>query len=487
MEGMVMSNLSILDQLRSVVKTAEHTGKVEVGKKAIEKSADRLKEATALCERAAMALAKAKQQYGDPDAAKTARLGELQELVAIARENSKYIESGVDINAMVKEATLSIEKEWVEASQEINKRQQAVDDARQAYDEAVESLAVAKNMVSSSHVIEMPCLAGLPDTPHDQISHLIEEARNAEVFMPEWTSKMRHAKIREISGKSRLLQDTMAISESEHRRMKAIFGRLNDYMDEYKPGFVDALNRKYVPQNGWRDYIAQAETDFAVGYAQYESMKLANAELKAKVTEQQARKQKARADAEGYFVLLETLVTKHQDAKRDEGIRDIVKTLLVDAGIEADDDRLNDIVDDVADLFQEGPEFRALRKNLARNGGMTQDELSKRFPNVLAKTKGKTAFLFGGDAREERRAKLQELFGFSKLEWYEGWRDNAKELARVDHNIRKGGIDFLLALTGYVGHQVNNLKTACETGGCRFVTVKRGYGAVAIATAINAD
>jgi hypothetical protein len=45
----------------------------------------------------------------------------------------------------------------------------------------------------------------------------------------------------------------------EQREMRRIFGRLNIISENYRPGFVDALNRTYTTD--WNKYIEDAKRD----------------------------------------------------------------------------------------------------------------------------------------------------------------------------------------------------------------------------------
>jgi len=98
----------------------------------------------------------------------------------------------------------------------------------------------------------------------------------------------------------------------------------------------------------------------------------------------------------------------------------------------------------------------------------------------LPRVRGLRVVLLGGEVREERRAALEEAFGFGSLEWVP--TDRPRLLASLAERAARGTVDFILA-TKFVRHkETDAIARAAETP---LLTLRHGYGVTAVRQAFE--
>jgi hypothetical protein len=302
--------------------------------------------------------------------------------------------------------------------------------------------------------------------------------------MAGWSTKERTAILKILAGQARLIQDGRALSEDELRKMRNVFGALGELSVQYKPGYIAAMNRN--DYQDWKAYIEEARMELAEASLARELREKENNERRRLSAEESARREEAKRRGVAMLSVLRDLVAAERTEENKESIRDTVRVLLNEVGMDADNDDLLDILEGQDELFAEGP-FRNLRKQLARlGGGITPAEFAQQFPRATKAMAKKKAIMIGGSPRDDRRAKLEKLFGLSELEWVSSERNEPRALEALAQRAKSGSIDFVIELASLAGHHVETaLRKACEGSRCRFVRVPRGYGATRIAQVIE--
>ena len=137
----------------------------------------------------------------------------------------------------------------------------------------------------------------------------------------------------------------------------------------------------------------------------------------------------------------------------------------------------------------EGRDFKKLRQAIRKAEQVALDEapvtgLPPGWP-FFVHTQGKRGLLVGGDPRLPQREKLHSTFGFAKLDWL-GTEFKATGLQAARASIVAGGVDIVLALHRWCGHNVDRiLQPACKSKGVLFIPVQRSYGVAGIKDAIE--
>lgn len=174
----------------------------------------------------------------------------------------------------------------------------------------------------------------------------------------------------------------------------------------------------------------------------------------------------------------------------DSEIRELVLRCF-DAGVSGKDVRLIRILEPVLHAL-DGKRFKdiraAVRAAIAEDSDADDATPSARVPAdwpYWHLTRGKRAVMVGGESREPNRQRIQDAFGFSSLTWAET-EYKKRELLALRESVVRGGVDMLIHLTAFVGHDADDiLMPACRESGVPFVPVHTGYGIVGIRTAIE--
>lgn len=189
------------------------------------------------------------------------------------------------------------------------------------------------------------------------------------------------------------------------------------------------------------------------------------------------------------------LNTLQQSIDDDAGEEEVVQRALevLDAGVAADDPRFVRMM--IPHLVKLGKHTRFKRLRKALRDMMTEDETivaeSESDDSVLPSdwalrehVAGRHAAIVGGDAREDARKRIQDAFGFASLEWVT--TDHGRNLQNLASSIKSGGVDFVILLRRFIGHNVDQLVLpAARSSEVPWISVERGYGVQQIKAAIE--
>lgn len=262
------------------------------------------------------------------------------------------------------------------------------------------------------------------------------------------------------------LYQMRAVDDEPQRRLRRLFGELVGLSRQYEPGYIEAFRQDFTAD--WERWIADARS--AATRAAHARERSEGAEMRRARLETRERRQSE--EREKLFALLSS----------DAATPDAIRQLVAGFGREAvnNEDVLEALLPRAA-LFEEGSEFRSLRRNLARL--MRSERPVDGEPAVLAMTRGRRAVIAGGEPREHARAALGRAFEFSTLEWLESGDAPA---ARAEERIRGGSVDLVILLRSFVGHSVaDRLFGAGKESGVPVVLVESGYGVTRVAAALR--
>lgn len=177
------------------------------------------------------------------------------------------------------------------------------------------------------------------------------------------------------------------------------------------------------------------------------------------------------------------------------GEEEIVQRALevLDAGVSPDDPRFVRLMIPHQDKLRKHTRFKRLRKALrdmvtedealAAESAAEEAEIPADWPCWDA-VRGRHAVIVGGDLREEARQRIQDTFGFEGLEWIT--TDHARNVADLVGSIRSGGVNFVILLRRFIGHEVDRrVLPAARAADVPWVSVERGYGVQQIRQAIE--
>lgn len=158
-----------------------------------------------------------------------------------------------------------------------------------------------------------------------------------------------------------------------------------------------------------------------------------------------------------------------------------------------------------AERLVQGSEFRNLRKKLRASGVIpnesgrhqsveeTQKEpeepieqIQQRESNWKGRFKGCTGMMVGGSPREERRKRLENYFGFDKLEWIKNEKNERANTDSLVAAIKNHKCDIFIQVSRFCSHAVQeHAKPACKSADVPFVNLQSGYGRSGICRAMD--
>ena len=101
------------------------------------------------------------------------------------------------------------------------------------------------------------------------------------------------------------------------------------------------------------------------------------------------------------------------------------------------------------------------------------------------RTEGRRAVMLGGSPRETNRARLEQEFRFAELVW-DPAEHKRNVLQRLRDRIRSGGVDLVIVLRRFVGHDTDDVVVrACKDSGTDWVHVEHGYGVNQVQAAVE--
>lgn len=305
----------------------------------------------------------------------------------------------------------------------------------------------------------------------DRVHAVVGECQTWVIFPPD----VQRGLIAHTAARLRILQER----GMRDRRIDQAFLTLTAYSARERPGFVIGLNRTHKPVRGaWQD-DADNYWDRLVSYLPSEDTPSPNHE-------------KILANLEKLVREIEFAPVAARSAVASQTIREF-RTAL-ESGISARDPRLVRLAAPFVEQLQ-SREFRNLRRAIReeQEAANEPEEAEASTEEVYlppewgwwGRTKGRRALMIGGSPRELNRARLEKVFGFSSLEWLPA-EHRRNSLVSVRNRVRAGGVDVVLILRSFVGHDADEIiLPACRETGVDWVHVDQGYGVVRVRQAIE--
>lgn len=268
----------------------------------------------------------------------------------------------------------------------------------------------------------------------------------------------------------RRLQD-----DRQHDDLDDYFSLLTAFSKREQPGYVNGLSRTHRPEGeSWlRDYE---------GYAEIAREPLADA---PKPNQDRLLHELERVAAE----LDADLEAEVRAAVESQFVRQVKDAL--EGGVSAKHPRLAHLCASRAALL-DGQEFRNLRRSIRGLESEDEEDTEDERPAVIpadwawwGRTRGRRGLIIGGDPREPNRKRLEQAFEFASLDWLPTeFRRNTLQVAR--DRVRAGGIDVLVILRRFVGHDCDEvLIPAAKEHAVDWVHLDKGYGAVRLKAAVE--
>jgi tetratricopeptide (TPR) repeat protein len=475
--------LGSLSELESLVDSLEEKSRQQLIADLMEIAMKSFGNAKTKLEKAVEEMRLAHEKYGDPEEAKV-QMGEklrclrekLKGLLHLQRNEVEDAE--MKISMAEKEFNTSYE----EASLVCRKASDDLENSKKEFESAMQYLEQVRKDADDLNVDIQGYESGMPIRTTQLLKEIGEETKQLMVDITDMSNSERLNMIKILAGRVREIQDNRELSLDDKSRVKQIFGALGEMSGMYRPGFIEAMNRSHVCD--WGQYVKDATEAFAEALHTRVDRERMEEERKKRADEEKERRIVARENCASLMEALRDLVQTSRSEENVEKILSLTETILKD--VSPDDETLLDILDGCEELFV-GEVFRALRRNLTKlGGGLTIEYLTKQFPKGMEYLKGKKVVLVGGVSREDRRFKMEKLFGVDSLEWVSSWRNAAGNLNSLAERAKNGTVDIIVEITSLCGHNVENvLSTACDGLRCKFVRVSQGYGASRIIQSIE--
>jgi len=284
--------------------------------------------------------------------------------------------------------------------------------------------------------------------------------RRVQCLIIEWlTSRLRHLQIR----------------SSRDWRVEQGFTVLTHYSRTEQPGFSYGLARSHEPRNdSWAD-------DAAVHLD----------ELRRLLPSEGAEpfnKDRLLATIQGLSRELEEAPDFAEAAVSSQLVRAFAEAL--NAGVSPRDTRLVHLGSSWVELLADA-RFRPLRRAIREDQGSLDASLEKTYDAIPEDwdwwgcTQGRRAVMLGGSPREKNRARLELEFRFAELVW-DPAEHKRNVLQRLRSRIRSGGVDLVIVLRRFVGHDTDDVVVrSCKESGVDWVHVEHGYGVNQVQAAIE--
>ena len=479
--------MSVVDQLRQIVEDAERASQSEALRNAVTKAVQAREAARARYEAAERKLAEAKRHWANPDQRREAQTQELSALRSRAQRQACHISPEKTIETLIEEAKREIESEYNLGVTALQASENEMQSAKAELDAAMERHRSAKAQleIEIGTVLQpLSATPGMIESPSQDIACLTKEIENSDNEFSAWLRSEQQAMLCIWAGRARVLQDQGGLGDDEQRTLRHVFAALNRLSKRHMPGFVEALNRKYLTD--WGEYIKANRLRYVEAVSARKAQEAQVEERRQRLASDHARRAEARARAETYLGYLEDWCRGQPDAETQAKIVDTVWILLEDVKLDPFDARLVETLFPHRGMFKEGGAYRPLRRAFERYAEeQSPEEMQRKYPKVASFLANKRAVMIGGCPREERRQAIEKLFKLKELRWESCQGKEPRLLERVADRIKNNGLDLVLALTEFSGHQIEQLRPICESRGVPFIRVTQGYGAQGIAQAVS--
>lgn len=290
---------------------------------------------------------------------------------------------------------------------------------------------------------------------------LVLEARG------DWPTLPRKCQSLLIEWLTARLRDLQTQNPGRDWRVEQAFSVLTNYSRTQQPGFCYGLARDHRPrESDWRE-DAEALLWRLRDMLPEPELALPNPESTL------TRLQDLHAEVAG-------APESARLAVQSQLLRELTEAL--DGGLSARDPRLVKLFAPMHEDLQ-SPQFRTLRRAIrdANSGAQADDEDASggQLPEDWAwwsHTRGKRAVVLGGSPREKSRVRLEAAFQLANLDWQPAeYKRNV--LQNLRHRIKSGGLDLVVVLRRFVGHDTDDVVVAtCKEVGVPWVHVEHGYG-----------
>ncbi len=284
--------------------------------------------------------------------------------------------------------------------------------------------------------------------------------RRIQCLIIEWlTARLRHLQIR----------------SARDWRVEQGFTVLTHYSRTEQPGFSYGLARSHDPRNdSWAD-------DAAVHLDELRR-------LIPKDGLEPFNKDRLLATIQGLSQELDEAPDFAEAAVSSQLVRAFAEAL--NAGVNPRDTRLVNLAASWLELLEDA-RFRPLRRAVREDQGSLDASLEKTYDAIpedwdwWGRTQGRRAVMLGGSPREKNRARLEQEFRFSELVW-DPAEHKRNVLQRLRSRIRSGGVDLVIVLRRFVGHDTDDVVVrSCKESGVDWVHVEHGYGVNQVQAAIE--
>ncbi|MBM4119011.1 hypothetical protein FJ251_15010 [bacterium] len=300
-------------------------------------------------------------------------------------------------------------------------------------------------------------------------------------------------------GKLRKLQDEHSLDEALDREIYLTFGCVNAARkDLHLDHYFDALNRNFTTD--WDAYLEKWKEKLSEARDEDLREKVSRAEAAQQQRDRELKAEAARQHREDVLRrVIEELAELRDDASwmNEPGQQEYLRETIL-AGVDADGNQSAEFITAVkpfAALVAMGRDFRNLRRALERAGvdfkavqAITPPEEPRIADELAAKLKarwqGKILAVIGGLRKEETRVGLEESLALSEARWYEFYRGRGESEAAAAA-IRAGGIDVVLLLIRFAGHNINDFRDLCDAAGIPCRTVTTGGGLTSLLRALD--
>lgn len=98
-------------------------------------------------------------------------------------------------------------------------------------------------------------------------------------------------------------------------------------------------------------------------------------------------------------------------------------------------------------------------------------------------TRDRRAVLVGGSPRDSYQRRLQQVYGFAKLDWVDG---DVRRIKNLGRSIEHRGLDLVLVVQQFISHKASGtIIGACKRHGVPFATIEHGHGVHGVQQAIE--
>lgn len=287
---------------------------------------------------------------------------------------------------------------------------------------------------------------------------------------PDFPRDIQKSLVGMTVARARHLQDELTEGLWDPARnadLDRVFSAMTLYSKQRQPGFVFGLQRTHKPVHGsWRADALHFWT-----------------ELQSWLNTHGLNPEKVLAE-------LDLLCSADPD-----GTEVIIQKALqaLEAGVSSEDPRLVRILTPRQELLKKHAAFKKLRKAIRDAEDQDREfdaELSAPAAEIpvdwawWSLVRGRKAAIIGGDSREEARQRIHSAFGFQSLEWFT--TDHSRNPATLAEAVRNGGIDFVIVLRRFIGHDTDRIVLpAARAANVPWVSVERGYGVAQIRLSIE--